>query len=53
MSSIYDFQETAVYDDEPMEKPDNSVFKYLGIALALFAIDMVPTVVGVLHYLNR
>ena len=53
MSSIYDFQETAVYDDEPMEKADNSLLTYLAPIAVLAVLNLVPTVAGLVHYFTR
>lgn len=53
MSSIYDFQETSVYDDEPMEKADNSVLTYLVPILVFLVLNLIPTVSGLFHYFTR
>ncbi|GAA3944191.1 hypothetical protein [Litoribacillus peritrichatus] len=52
MSTIYDFQETAVYEDEPMDKPDNSVMTYLVPILILAVLDLVPLAIGLNHYFS-
>ncbi|MFC3152504.1 hypothetical protein ACFOEK_15825 [Litoribrevibacter euphylliae] len=53
MSSIYDFQETAVYEDEPMEKADNSILTYIVPIAVLAVLNMVPIAAGLFHYFTR
>ena len=53
MSSIYDFQETSVYNDEPMEKADNSILTYLVPIAVLAVLNLIPTAAGLLHYFTR
>jgi len=53
MSSIYDFQETSEYVDEPMDKADNSLLTYLAPIAVLAVLNLVPTVAGLVHYFTR
>ncbi len=52
MSNVFDFQETAIYSDEPMDKADTSVLTYLLPILVLVVLDFIPLALGLKHYLS-
>ena len=52
MSTVYDFEESAIYHDDPMDKPDTSPLRLLPALLILLVLDITPIALGINHYMN-